>query len=267
MNNASMSIETITPATAKDYLNANTNNRRVRKSRVAIYADAMRQGEWLMTGEPIVFSSDGSLINGQHRLAACIEADHPFTTVVVRGVGAEAYTYLDSGLARTVADVVTHDGVKNARMVAAAARIVIAYRAGALHNHAIAARTATRQAIRAELVELDDIYQTGCHHAQQASQRGQVPSAVCAMYTLLITEEAPRDAVDEFMRGATTGASLDEGDARLALSNLFLGHNRPRTGVEALAFYIRAWNAWRKNEPRRHLKGWVQGSAYPVLEI
>lgn len=262
-----MSIETITPTDAKDYLNVNTNNRVIRNARVSLYADSMRQGEWLMTGEPIVFSSDGSLINGQHRLAACIEAEHPFTTVIVRGVSPEAYTYLDSGLPRSVSDVVGHAGIKNATTVTAAARLVIGYRAGVLHNTNATARTATRTAVKAEVEANDDIYQIGCNLSRPAARRGHIPSAVTAMHVLLETALPANPAVDQFMHGITTGAGLDEGDPRLTLANQFLGANRPTNNVEALALLIRAWNAWRKNEQRRIIKGWTRGTPYPIVDV
>lgn len=40
------------------------------------FAEAMSRGEWMVTHQGIAFSSAGVLVDGQHRLAAVIEAEH-----------------------------------------------------------------------------------------------------------------------------------------------------------------------------------------------
>src|SRR4051812_33290522 len=45
-------------------------NRLLRPERVAFWATIMRDGEWVNTGEPVIFSDDQTLNDGQHRLTA-----------------------------------------------------------------------------------------------------------------------------------------------------------------------------------------------------
>lgn len=79
--------EEITPFSAQEMLNHNTNNYRAISSRVvAKYADDIQQGSWEATGDTIVFSKNGTLLNGQHRLTAVIKANMPIVSLVVRGV-------------------------------------------------------------------------------------------------------------------------------------------------------------------------------------
>ncbi len=50
---------------------------------MAEYANAMKSGEWKYNGESIKVCTDGSLLDGQHRLEACIESGVTFDTLLV----------------------------------------------------------------------------------------------------------------------------------------------------------------------------------------
>lgn len=66
----------VTPAMATKWLEeGNTHNRKVRDSVVMRYAADMKAGRWKQTHQGIAFNGDGTLLDGQHRLFAIIEAD------------------------------------------------------------------------------------------------------------------------------------------------------------------------------------------------
>ncbi|HEY5050458.1 MAG TPA: hypothetical protein VII50_06125, partial [Acidothermaceae bacterium] len=67
-------VQTITPAKAAEWLEANTTNRPVSRTVVRSFAEAMKRGEWIVTHQGIAFDVSGVLIDGQHRLAAVVEA-------------------------------------------------------------------------------------------------------------------------------------------------------------------------------------------------
>ena len=73
-----VSVKTITPAQAKKLLERNTNNRPVSKPHVKFLCGVIRRGEWKLNGDAIRFNSE-RLVDGQHRLAACIETDRKST--------------------------------------------------------------------------------------------------------------------------------------------------------------------------------------------
>lgn len=120
-----ITTEVISPDQAFAYLERNTGNRHVRQDHVARLARDMTTGNWRLNGEPISFDREGNLINGQHRLWACTMAKTSFETVVVRGVESEAYTTIDIGRAKSMADFLQRDHVKNANVVAAIVRLVL----------------------------------------------------------------------------------------------------------------------------------------------
>ena len=116
-------IETITPQVAEEYLKHNTKNRYGCKGNphvIAALAEDMKAGLWKLNGEPIIFANDNTLVDGQHRLFACVNAGVAFTTLVVRGVDGDAFSTVDIGLPRRGGQLLEIKGVKNYNLVAAA---------------------------------------------------------------------------------------------------------------------------------------------------
>jgi hypothetical protein len=68
-------VQMVTPVKAGEWLQANTPNRPLSKPIVKAFAEAMRRGEWVVTHRGIAFDTNGVLVDGQHRLAAIVEAD------------------------------------------------------------------------------------------------------------------------------------------------------------------------------------------------
>lgn len=98
----SADVETITPAVAKAMLKHNVGNRPVDKERVAMLAADIVAGNWHENGESIKFDKNGNLVDGQHRLMACILAGIPIKSIVIRGV--EDARGIDCGKKRTFGD-------------------------------------------------------------------------------------------------------------------------------------------------------------------
>lgn len=118
-------VEHITPDMAYEYLTQNTRNyRRVNARTVMKYAQTMKDGNWELNGEPIVFDTEGKLINGQHRLNAIVEAGIPVDILVVRGVD-KGVVVFDDGRVRRSTDVASAMGFDmNTRILGAGNRIV-----------------------------------------------------------------------------------------------------------------------------------------------
>lgn len=100
----------VTPQMAEAFLNKNTFNRPLRSGQVERYARDMAADRWLKNGATIVFMTDGTLLDGQHRLFAIIEAAcmNPnfkgVYMIIVRDADREALSTIDTGLARSYAD-------------------------------------------------------------------------------------------------------------------------------------------------------------------
>jgi len=114
-------IETITPQRAKQMLDMMPRNRSPRHEHIKKMADDMDRGAWEMNGAGIVFDESGALVDGQHRLLACVMADVAFTTLVIDGVCQKALATIDTGKARTFGDSLVFDGVTRYRNETASA--------------------------------------------------------------------------------------------------------------------------------------------------
>lgn len=90
-----LAIETITPVLAESYLAQNGRNRKILAAHVDAIARDIRSGHWMMNAQPICFSREGRLLNGQHRLSAVIKADEPIEVPVMRGLPDEAFATYD----------------------------------------------------------------------------------------------------------------------------------------------------------------------------
>lgn len=123
MSKITCEIVTLTPKDSAAILEkqkiSELKNRFVTQSRVDQYASQMKADKWELNGEPIILDQDDQLLDGQHRLWACITADVSFKTLLVRGVDRKVFPTLDTGKARTGADVLSMAGLTNVSILSA----------------------------------------------------------------------------------------------------------------------------------------------------
>lgn len=108
----------VTPDLAAEWLEMNTMNRNISQTTVKRYALAMLAGEWQQNGQTITIAEDGTVLDGQHRLWAVIEAGVTVTFLVVFNVSKDAIATIDSGVTRTFRHVLQIKGSKHASTAA-----------------------------------------------------------------------------------------------------------------------------------------------------
>ena len=121
---------TITPKEAKKLLELNVNNRRVKPDRVRIYAEEMKHNRWQINGECIKISEGNIILDGQHRLLACVAADVSFVTYIMTELPDSIMPTIDQGVARTPSDIMGLYGIKNSTGVAATIKKYIWIKSG-----------------------------------------------------------------------------------------------------------------------------------------
>ena len=108
----------VTPTLAKQMLEANTSNRRVRENVVLQYANDMISDRWKEnTAEMIKVSATGVILDGQHRLYAIIKANKPIYLHIATNLPDEVFDVLDTGSRRNAADVFMVQGIKNQNLI------------------------------------------------------------------------------------------------------------------------------------------------------
>ena len=120
----------ITPELAARFLGAveaagRTNYRKTRPYYVKHYARQMEAGRWLYTAANIYFDRDGILVDGFHRLNACVLTGVPIEVNVILNTPPEVVALLDRGTPRTDADVATLFGWGDGKsLIAFTARVL-----------------------------------------------------------------------------------------------------------------------------------------------
>ncbi len=99
------SLILVTPEIAAEMLSNNANNRPLRKGHVKRLADAILQGEWKVSPQPISIGGSGRLLDGQHRLTAIVEAGQAIQLMVCYGVEDSVFDVLDIGAKRSYSDI------------------------------------------------------------------------------------------------------------------------------------------------------------------
>jgi hypothetical protein len=98
--------ELINPTTAVEMLKAAGPNRHKNRAKIARLDSDMVYGRYQTNGETIIFDRHGRLIDGQHRLEACVQSGKSFEALVVRGVDPSAIGTIDQGQSRSLADAI-----------------------------------------------------------------------------------------------------------------------------------------------------------------
>lgn len=105
----------ISPEQAAKWLERNDNNRNVNVAKVKKMAKDMREGHWDTTHQGIAIASDGTLVDGQHRLLAIVESGVTVRMNVT--FNAAKSQHIDSGNIRSMAT--TLPGLNSAGTTAA----------------------------------------------------------------------------------------------------------------------------------------------------
>lgn len=237
-------LVTVTPDMALEWLETcNTHNRPVRESFVAKLVRAIVAGEWQVNGEAIKFSTEGVLLDGQHRLWACVQSDTPIVTAVVRGVEMSAQVTMDTGVRRTLADQLKLRGLKSSKQLSAALAILWRLETGKIMS------TDTPSITEAlAIMDANPGLEQSVVRAESWRLHVRMSGAVLATVHHRALDIAAEDAEDFFTRLAS-GAELPEHDARFVFRR-YVDRRRTQRSVEPQwvthAVLIKAWNAYRQ---------------------
>lgn len=215
------SIKSITPEVATKILETVDVNRKVNSATVAKYALDMKNKSWLLTGEPIIISDTGKLLDGQHRLWAIVESGTTQDMLVIHGISDDALWAIGSARARSLGQILQMHGYPNSLRLAAAARCMMILEGQQRTVKPSVATTVTCLAAHPGIEWV--MSQPGATTSGPYSTGG-----VIAAFALLY-EKHPLKAAklwEEF----STGADLKSGDPFLTLRDFLLKHGSGRRG-------------------------------------
>lgn len=112
---------TCTPELAEELIaSANIDNRKIRQNKVMEWARYIDRGDWMLVGT-VVFTSDGRIVDGQHRLFGCTIAKKPIAfllQIIEPQVAPKFAQYVDIGVPRNLSDYLHFNGVPDAERTA-----------------------------------------------------------------------------------------------------------------------------------------------------
>lgn len=257
-----MKVAKITPKKAAEWIQRNVNNRPIRNRRVDQYAAAMTAGAWKLNGDCIRFNCNGDLVDGQHRLHACIQSGVSFETYVIHGIPIEAFDTIDQGDKRTVGDVFARRGYKHYSTLAAAVRWVWRY------ENKMQCHGAMRTDQANDIIERHPALHTAAELSCKV-QRGTV--IVPGVFTFLDywTGQNNQERADKFWCSIAEGDSLEKGTPAFLIHKRLvanLGSIAKLDGTTVCALCVKAWNSFATKKPCQTLK-WINEEAFPEIHL
>lgn len=253
-----------TPDWAQSVLDhRNNNNRNMSERHINRLARDMSNGTFVYNGDNIRFAADGTLLDGQHRLAAIVKSGISLDLGIVWNLPNSTQDTMDDGRKRTMANVLelSGEGYK-AKTTASILRRAVMLERGNLHNNNFAPTKREMQAYLEAHPEVKDSAAMAEHVRNGHGVRCAASTLGLAHY--MFSQKSRKDA-NLFFQLLRTGAGLDAGDPILVLRNRLSVEGSTRLSGEqreVLAWFIKAWNAWRQGKKIKILRH-KSGEAFP----
>jgi hypothetical protein len=214
-------------------------NRKRKPARIRRYSDAIDKGEWVLTGEPLIFGVSTNLLDGQNRLAGCVRAGKPFRTDVRFGIDDQAFVTINSGVVRSAGDTFYTAGIKDPQIVSPAVRWLMLYEYNKVQDRTSYSNQEMMDFYRNNLDE--DFLNEAIERAKKASKA--VPRGALAAHFYLFESKHPDTAkrlAADFDKNAHGAKKL------VAFLNKTRKDNFGRLNdVWINALLVQTWNAYR----------------------
>ena len=257
----------LTPKKANELLAHNTHNRKVAQAKVNLWAEAMKRGEWRLNGEAIKISADGTILDGQHRLYAVVQSGVTIPILLITGLPRQSQETMDTGKSRSLADVFTLRGEKNAVLLAAVVSGLVKYERWGVQSAFVTSSgwpVTNGQAIQ-WLDDHPDV-RASVNVARGIADHSYVTGKIAGILHYRFTHIDTEDGED-FFEKLDTGAGMDAGHPILALrKQLKLIHDDPTQGYNPRrigGLVLKAWNKYRAGDTNVKLLKFTVGGAHP----
>lgn len=269
MNGLSERVERVilTPEKAFDLLNYNTLNRPLNDQHVKRIAKQITAGKWRFNGDTIKVSSDGKILDGQHRLWAITEAKMAVETILVYGVQPDAFSTIDTlRKPRSGADVLALVGATRHRnYISAALQWYLRWRRGVLESYKAPVNRIENSDIEAAYVE-----NPGIERAVERVHllRGLANPSLMGFFYYILSNRNP-ELAERMVHTMENPAAIGMKDPFFRLRMHFQSEGR-KDPVVSIALMIKATNAAYLGREIGSLSFRFQGSnpeSFPKLEV
>lgn len=247
----------ITPTVAKEYLEANLSNRRVKQPVVLQYANDMYSGRWKEdTGEVIKISKTGVILDGQHRLLAIVKSNKSINFHIAINLDDSIFDVLDTGSIRNASDSFTVKGIKQGNtipsIIAMYNFLVLGKKFGLQKNHKSTNAVLLEQYFLDENIWQNIARQSNTwYHAFAKIMQPSVFGGFYAYFLMLNERKA-----EEFLTQLATGIGVTNYSVALLRNKLMQDKlsMRKMPPTVKIALVIKVWNLFVKGQTLKLLK-------------
>ncbi len=247
------SVIHVTPEMAVTFIKNNTKARRVNNAVIELYARIMRAGDWKLNGEPIVFSDEGDLLDGQSRLMGILRSGATVPMVIVYGVAEEHFSTIDQGCKRTNGQVLEMLECRHGKLLAAALRLAYIY----FEVDRSLSDSGEEHIYIEALLNFFQKHHSIEYSVEKASSGKSICSPSALAFCHFVFAKKDKKMADAFLNKLIFGENLHAGHPVLVLRNRLLNnrHLLSKTPLRNLIGLIfKAWNHYRRNNEIKHLK-------------
>lgn len=257
------SIVTMTPDWATRLLLTNEKNRQISKNAVSAMVRDMIAGDWRLNGAAIRLDEHGNLVDGQHRLTACVVANVPFETVMVTGLDAEDRLTIDRGRPRGIGDNLSIAyGIPGGKHVAATIRNLVIF----------AKQDLGASPTIAEYKHILDLHpEVQDSAALSLNSQPARPALLAAIHYVGSHHQNEPERANAFVQVFKTGIPDYDGDAAHALREMLIRERTKgvrRADFKTYSLFANMWDKFCERTPVRAarskddfmLKGWDENS-------
>lgn len=223
-------------------------NRKVSDKWVDRFAKEMRDNNWKINGETIAICKEGGVLDGQHRLLACVKAQVPFTTSVIENIDRDSFDTIDCGRPRSASQVLEMQGIKYYNTITSIIRGVAAIKNSKYSNPKTIelSNTDVRAEYDRNCVMYDKVAEIIAPIVQTTKMLS--PKMAGSMFVYLVSEMGYEwDYVESFMRGIMDEDTHPNQYINAIRRWLFRQTKTKTSDRVKFGNVVRAWNAMVSN--------------------
>ena len=243
----------VTPDVARWLLTLNTGNRKLNRSGDGVkrFVKLLRTGKWLLTGEPVIVSSEGIINDGQHRLHAIVDAGMPGHLDIRFGIDRSAFVATNTGVRRSIGQVLGIAGRPYGPMQGSVARFLYFYDRGEVKFSDV-----LEGGEIVDLVEKEPLIGEVSLLVNRTTKFKPIRNSSFASVMTAAARLVPFEKVEEFTKLTESGQGDEYLPTRRLHSKLadirMQGLYLPK--IDAMILVALAWNAWIRG---KHLRAFV----------
>lgn len=251
---------------AEYLLSINKSNRPLNDRNVDYLVEEMKNNRFKLNGDAIRISKSNILLDGQHRLAACIKSGISFESIVISDLDDDIFLTIDQGRKRTSGDVLHINGYKNYNLLAATTIRCLAYKKIKVPFHSRIRLPPSKDEILNFIKDNDDII-FACDFAKKSEAKKMINISLLA-FSFFTAYSIDKNLAINFFSKLSNGNDIKESSPLYVLrkkliSNLSSTAKDP--DINIAAYISMSWNAERTGNKIKILRYNSSEQKFPVF--